>query len=97
MNKKSNCDWSGRLCWVRGCGGGDFTSSASAGGKDADTRSVAWLSGEAADSMLLEEETDTSPTDSGNPPGKLSFFVTASHQTGLDSRSMTRRSVYCEG
>ena len=36
MRKIKGCDWSRWLCWVRGSGWLDSTSSASAGGKDAD-------------------------------------------------------------
>ena len=73
-----------------GCDWLDSTSSASAGGKDADP-------------MLLEEETDTSTPSSGEcscqlgicrSSNQLDLFVSVSHQTGLDTWSMTRRSVY---
>ena len=56
--------------------------------------SAAWFGGEDADPILLREETDTFPPDSGSPDTGLTFFVTASHQIGLDTRSMTRRPVY---
>ena len=36
MKKIKSCGWFGWLCWVRGCGFLDSTSSASACGKDAD-------------------------------------------------------------
>ena len=52
--------------------------------------SVAWFDGEDKDPMLLGKETDTSLPGSG-------LFVSASHKTEPDTRSMTRRSVYNGG
>ena len=53
-------------------------------------RSADWFGGEEANLMLQGEKIDTSPLNSGNLPAKLTFFVTGSLQTGLDTSSMTR-------
>ena len=52
-------------------------------------RSPVWFGGEDTYSILLGEEIDTFLPGSG-------LFVSVSHLTGLDTKSMTRRSVYSE-
>ena len=62
MRKIKGCDWSGWLCWIRNCSWLDFTSSASADGKVADPTfgSLVWWGD--ADTMLLGEVVDSSPS-----------------------------------
>ena len=98
LNKKIRSDWFGWLCWVRGCDWLDSTSSPLAGGKNADPAfvSLVWWWGHrphAADHIAGR----------GNSiclcqylsPGPV--FVSASHQTSLDKRSVTQKSIYSGG
>ena len=92
MRKIKDCDWFGWLYWVHSCGWLDSTSSTSAGGKDTGFMfgNLVWWWGHRDHAARKGNGFLSSGLSSAT---LLTLFVTASHQTGHDTRSMTWRLI----
>ena len=93
MKKQTNCGLSAWPCWVHVCDWLDSTSSASAGGKDADPTfgSFVWWRGSRPHAVGRGNRsfisTELSPV----------LFITGSHQREIDTRSIIRWSIIVGG